>query len=96
MKKPHVAGICVAYRSKVFHKAGGFDVTRHTLEDFVLSEKVSQFGKILLNKNTSVFTSTRRIQKWGYREATRKYLKLYLQYLLTKKSFRHAEYEPIR
>ncbi len=95
-KKPQIAGICVGYRRGAFLKAGGFDETTHALEDFILSEKISKFGKVVFDENTAVFTSTRRFQKWGIVKSMKNYLKFYLQHLINGKKFRRSDYEVIR
>ena len=95
-KKPQVAGICCAYRKKVFEKVGGFNEYMDTLEDFDLSERISKKGKIMFIQNTLALTSNRRIKKWGRMKSIRKYLKLYFNYVLMKKTFNRNEYKPIR
>jgi GT2 family glycosyltransferase len=96
LKKPHVAGACVAYRKTAFQKVGGFDESRATLEDIALSEKIAKLGKIIVNTNTAALHSTRRIKKWGVLRSLGKYSKLYLEYLLQGKNFDYREYPPIR
>ena len=95
-KKPQVAGICCAYRKKVFEKVGGFNEHLDTLEDFDLSERISKEGKIIFVQKTLALTSNRRIKKWGRIKSIRKYLRLYFNYILRKKTFNRNEYKPIR
>jgi len=95
-KKPQVAGICCAYRKKVFENVGGFNEYLDTLEDFDLSERISKKGKIAFIQNTLALTSNRRIKKWGRIKSIRKYLQLYFNYILRKKTFNRNEYKPIR
>ena len=95
-KKPQVSGICCAYRKKAFEKVGGFNEYLDTLEDFELSERISKEGKIMYIQNTLALTSNRRIRKWGRIKSIRKYLRLYFNYILRKKTFNRNEYKPIR
>jgi len=95
-KKPQIPGICCAYRKKTFEKVGGFNEYLNTLEDFELSERISKEGKIVFIPNTLALTSNRRIRKWGRMKSIRKYLKLYFNYILRKKTFNRNEYRPIR
>ncbi len=95
-KKPQIPGICCAYRKKAFEKIGGFNEYLNTLEDFELSERISKEGKIVFIENTLALTSNRRIRKWGRMESIKKYLKLYFNYILRKKTFNRNEYRPIR
>lgn len=95
-KKPQIPGICCAYRKKAFEEVGGFDENLDTLEDFELSERISKKGKIVFTQNTLALTSNRRIKRWGRMGSIRKYLKLYFNYILNKKTFNRKEYGPIR
>jgi len=95
-KKPQIPGICCAYRKKAFEKVGGFNEYLDTLEDFELSERISKEGKIMYIQNTLALTSNRRIRKWGRIKSIRKYLRLYFNYILRKKTFNRNEYKPIR
>ncbi len=95
-KKPQIPGICCAYRKKAFEEVGGFNEYLDTLEDFDLSERISKEGKIVLIKNTLALTSHRRIKKWGRMKSIRKYLKLYFNYIIRKKTFHRNDYRPIR
>jgi glycosyltransferase involved in cell wall biosynthesis len=94
--KPQVTGICCAYRKKVFEKVGGFNKYLDTLEDYDLSERISKKGEIVFIQNTLALTSNRRIKKWGRMKSIRKYLQLYFNYILRKKTFDRNEYEPVR
>jgi glycosyltransferase involved in cell wall biosynthesis len=96
VKKPQIAGICCAYRRKEFEKIGGFNEKLKTLEDFDLSKRISKLGKIKFIDSAFVLTSPRRIKKWGKTKAAIKYVKLYVNYLLTGKSFGMNKYKPIR
>jgi len=94
--KPQVAGACCAYKRNAFEKIGGFNEKMKVLEDFDISERISKLGKIKFIDSTFALTSPRRIEKWGKIKAAIKYVKLYLNYLLKKKSMDINEYKPIR
>jgi GT2 family glycosyltransferase len=94
LKNPLVGGMCCAYKKIAFEKAGGFR-EGILLEDFDLSERISKFGKVKLNKNVIVLTSPRRIEKWGSIKTIYNYLNIYLNYLIRNYK-RPKEYEPIR
>jgi len=96
LKKPQIPGIFCAYRKKEFEKVGGFNEDLDTLEDFDLSERISKEGKIVLTQSTLALTSHRRIKKWGRMKSIRKYLKLYFNYIVRKKTFNRNDYRPIR
>jgi GT2 family glycosyltransferase len=94
--KPQIIGACCAYKKEAFEKIGGFNEKLKVLEDFDLSERISQLGKINIVNSTFAMTSPRRIKKWGKTNAAIKYLKLYFNYLLTGKKFSASQYKPIR
>ena len=95
-RKPQVAGICCAYKRDAFEKTGGFNEDIKTLEDYDLSKRISKFGKIVIADSTFVMTSPRRIKKWGKTKVAAKYMKIYLNYLLTGKGVGTNKYRPIR
>jgi len=95
-RKPHVAGICCAYRREAFEKIGGFNENLKTVEDFDFSERISKLGKITIANSTFVMTSPRRIERWGKTKAAARYIKIYLNYLLVGKTVGIDKYRPIR
>jgi glycosyltransferase involved in cell wall biosynthesis len=95
-KKAQIPGICCAYRKKQFEKLGGFNEDLDTLEDLDFSKKISKLGKIVFLDTTLILTSHRRIEKWGRFNSIRKYLKLYLNYLIRGKIMSTKDYGPIR
>jgi cellulose synthase/poly-beta-1,6-N-acetylglucosamine synthase-like glycosyltransferase len=95
-KKAKIPGICCVYRREAFEKLGGFNEHLDTLEDLNLSERISKLGKIVMVNTTLVLTSHRRIERWGRFNSIKKYLKLYLNYLIRGKVMSTKEYEPIR
>jgi len=94
-KKAQIPGICCAYRKNAFEKVGGFDERLDTLEDYELSRKIAKIGKIVFVKDTFALTSMRRVESWGRMKSVRKYIRLYLKYVLGK-GFDRDQYGPIR
>jgi len=99
-KKPHAPGIVVAARKDAFVKVGGFDENLKVMEDHDFAMKIGKIGKFIFSKETCVFTSTRRMSKWGGWGLFKKYSKFYLSYFMNKKKFYNntekVEYDPIR
>lgn len=100
VKKPHAPGIAVAARKDIFEKVGGFDENLKVMEDHDFAMKVGKFGLFKFSKKTCVYTSTRRMNKWGGLGLIKKYSKIYLKYFIDKKRFeknmKKIEYETIR
>ncbi len=100
MKKPHAPGIVTAVRKGVFERVGGFNENMRVMEDHDLALRVGKQGHFMFSKDTCVFTSTRRMNKWGGRGIIKKYSKIYLSYLLRRKNFykkaHMVDYEVIR
>lgn len=94
-KRPHIGGMCVAYRKKNFDEANGFDESLQAFEDVDLSLRISKLGKIIYSEKSFALTSPRRVEKWGHLNAFRKYFAFYLKYLIGKK-ISLKEYEPVR
>ncbi len=57
--------MCVAYRKKEFEKAGGFEETFITGEDIILTKRIKEYGKCVVEKDLTVYTSPRRSSKMG-------------------------------
>ena len=57
--------MCVAYRKKEFEKAGGFEETYITGEDIILTKRIKEYGKCVVEKHLVVYTSPRRSSKMG-------------------------------
>lgn len=91
---PHVVGFNCAYRRTPFLEVGGFDEVNVLSEDVRLSLKIRQFGRISFNKEMVAFTSTRRIEKYGYPYMVSLYLFNSFLTLLTGRSLRN--YPPVR
>ncbi len=96
-----VVGSCCAYRKSVFDEVGGFDEAIGALEDFNLSERISNLGKIKYVEKTMALVSTMRIARWGKIKSVKNYTSLYLKHLLREKglsqfSIKGEDYRPIR
>lgn len=63
--KPSPAGINMAVRRSSFLKVNGFDTSLKTMEDVDLFKRLAGIGKIAFC-NAIVYTSARRLKKWGY------------------------------
>ena len=99
-KKPHAAGISIAVRRHVFNKVKGFDENLKVMEDHDFAKRVGNLGEFMFSKETCVYTSTRRMNKWGGLGLIKKYSKIYLKYMMNKKKFEEninkVQYEAIR
>jgi glycosyltransferase involved in cell wall biosynthesis len=95
-RKPQVAGMCCAYKREAFEEIDGFDENIKILEDFELSKRISKLGKITVADPTFVMTSPRRIKRWGKTKIATRYIRFYLNYLLTGKGIGINEYRPVR
>lgn len=100
VKKPHAPGIIVAVRKRAFDGVGGFDENLKVMEDHDFAMRVGKLGTFRFSKETCVYTSTRRMEKWGGLGLIRKYSKIYVKYFLNKKKFEKdidkIQYEAIR
>jgi glycosyltransferase involved in cell wall biosynthesis len=94
IRKPHSAGIIMAVRKDVFENIGGFDSELKTMEDHDLAKKAGKYGRFKFSNKTCVFTSTRRLHKWGGWKMLKIYSKSYLNYY-RKKDYVKA-YRPVR
>ncbi len=66
VKRPSIAGSCVAYRRKEFWKIGGFDVERAASEDQDLSIRISKTGDVIFFPRIVAYTSSRRLRQLGF------------------------------
>ena len=92
----YVGGLFCAYRKNIFERVGGFDEKLIACEDYDLSKKISKYGKIIQLDKPLVLVSTRRVKKWGFLKTTWKYLKIYLNYVIFRKSIKPKDYKPVR
>ncbi|MCX6815958.1 MAG: glycosyltransferase [Candidatus Aenigmarchaeota archaeon] len=100
-KTPHAPGIAIAVRRKDFKRVNGFDENLKVMEDHDFAMRVGKFGKFKFSKETCVFTSTRRMDKWGGWNLIKRYSKVYVKFFLNRSKFRDTnmkkiEYEAIR
>lgn len=91
---PHIGGLNCAYRREPFMRVGGFDEANALSEDVRLSFRIKRFGNIHFNNKMVAFTSTRRIERYGYPYLVSLYLLNVFLTLLTGKSLRN--YPPVR
>jgi glycosyltransferase involved in cell wall biosynthesis len=98
-KKPHAPGIVIACRKDIFSKIGGFDENLKVMEDHDFALKTGKHGDFRFSKETCVFTSTRRMNKWGGWGLIKRYSRLYVKYFTNRqKLYKNIDiqYEPIR
>lgn len=93
MKRPKAAGIVIAVRKDVFDKIGGFNENMDVFEDFDFCLKTKKFGGFRYSGRTCVYTSTRRIQRWGILSSIKRYTRMYLRKMIRNEKFL---YEPVR
>lgn len=100
VKKPHAPGIVIGIRKEIFRKVNGFDENLHVMEDHDFAMRAGKFGLFKFSKKTCVYTSTRRMDKWGGFGLIKKYSRIYLKYFINKKKFEKnidkIQYEAIR
>lgn len=63
---PSGAGMNLGARAQAFKKIGGFRVDLATGEDIELQKRLQRVGRIVFAPRAVVFTSTRRLRKWGF------------------------------
>ncbi len=90
---PAAAGINMAVKKDYFEKSGGFDTDLSTNEDINLFDRLKKYGRVKFS-DAIVYTSKRRIAKWGYFKFLLYHLTNFIMYNLAKKS--HAHYETVR
>ncbi len=96
LKSPQIGGLFCAYRKDAFDKVNGFNESFDTFEDFDMSKRISKLGRIGFLEDIVAFSSTRRIDNWGNTSATKKYLSMYLRYIITGNGTPIKDYKPIR
>lgn len=100
LKKPHAPGICIAVRKSAFVRVGGFNEHLKVMEDHELALTISKLGRYKFSTDTCVFTSARRMNKWGGLGLIKRYSKIYLKYFINRKKFYEnvskISYEAIR
>ena len=63
--RPALIGSNFAVSKKMFRKVHGFDERFMTYEDWDLSARMEKLGKIKYIDDALVYTSVRRVQRWG-------------------------------
>lgn len=66
LKRPSIAGPCVAYRRSAFEAAGGFDEEMEASEDQDLCIRAAKLGRVAYLKRVQATTSSRRLKKMGW------------------------------
>ncbi len=66
IKRPAIAGSCVAYRRKQFLKIGGFNQEMAASEDQDLCLRISRFGQVVFAPRIVAYTSPRRLRELGF------------------------------
>ena len=82
IRKPNLAGTCVAYKREPFLEVGGFDVDMAASEDFDLCKRISKKGRVVFLKDVVVRTSRRRLKKFGLLGLTADWLKVTVEYFI--------------
>jgi len=87
-------GNSTAVRKSAFEKVKGFDERLNCLEDMDFAERLSKLGGVFVfMENTMVFTSVRRVAKWGVLRQLRAWPFGYIDFKLLK---RVPDYRPVR
>ncbi|MGA3020854.1 MAG: glycosyltransferase [Candidatus Micrarchaeales archaeon] len=92
--KPSIIGSNFAIRKNIFEKIGGFDEKFMTYEDYDLSLRIRKTGRIEYLNDAIVYTSIRRVKKWGMLTFFFYHTGNILRYNLLKKPL--EKYDPIR
>ncbi len=87
----------MAFKKTAFTRVGGYNTSLHTLEDIDLAKRMARVGKVKFNKEAWVYTSTRRLDKWGVVKFVSFHVQNYLKYHSTLSSKVGKEkYETVR
>jgi glycosyltransferase involved in cell wall biosynthesis len=92
--KPSIIGSNFAIRKSTFDKIGGFDERFVTYEDYDLSLRIRKIGRIGYLNDAVVYTSIRRVKKWGMLNFFCYHTGNILRYNLLKKPL--EKYDPVR
>lgn len=92
--KPAFIGSNSAFSRKLFFEVGGFNEKLNTFEDGDLSMRLVGKGNFMFHENAKVYTSVRRLKKWGYLKFIQFHTTNTLKYMLFEKPY--DDYEPVR
>lgn len=92
--KPAFIGSNSAFSREVFFGVGGFNERLTTFEDGDLSMRLAGKGDFAFHDNAIVYTSVRRLKKWGYFKFIKFHTTNTINYMLFEKS--HDDYEEVR
>ncbi len=92
--RPSIVGSNFAVRRDTFQKVHGFNPALKTYEDWDLSNKLKEYGKIVYIDDALVYTSARRVVAWGVWGYFAFHVGNMFRYHLTKKP--KDEYPTIR
>lgn len=84
-----------AVRKEVFQKLGGFNESLAVTEDYDLSCRLSEIGKLAFIKNLIVYESNRRIRKEGLLKTAATWLINVISYTLRGETI-STDWEPVR
>jgi len=90
---PAPAGMNMAARADAFKRIGGFNTSLNTAEDLDLFKRLKRTGRIKFS-NAIVYTSARRIKRWGYPKFIFYHLSNLVHFRLRNGA--HAHFENIR
>lgn len=92
--KPAFIGSNSAFRRDRFFEVGGFNEKLATFEDGDLSMRLVGKGKFAFHNDAIVYTSVRRLKKWGYIKFVGFHASNTLRYVLFGRP--HSHYEEVR
>ena len=94
INRPTINGMNFAVKRTAFEKAGGFNEKYVTYEDWDLSHRLAKYGRFEFVNEAVVYSSARRILKWGLFKFVKYHIGNMLRYTFTKKP--KSEYEVVR
>ena len=94
-RKPHAAGFAIAVRKDIFNRVR-FDESLTAMEDHDFTMRVGKYGKFKFSNETCVFSSVRRLNKWGRLGLVKKYASIYVKYFLKGGKLGKLRYETVR
>ncbi|MGC8924005.1 MAG: glycosyltransferase [Candidatus Micrarchaeia archaeon] len=92
--KPAFIGSNSAFSKEKFMEIGGFREDLNTFEDGDLSMRLVGKGRFAFHSNAKVYTSIRRLKRWGYLKFIKFHTSNTIKYMLFKNP--HKNYEVVR